>query len=230
MLFPNKDVAQKKEAIENIIDESHPSKIYFFLLSLSAAISTFGIILNSEAIIIGGMLIGPFLAPLMALSLGIATLSPKAALKATLNSLLSILIIIGISSTLGFWLGERTPIEQIINWGDFTYLYLAVALFSGAASAYLWIRPKKSSSQAGVAVSISIVPPLCLVGLALSISQFYLASEALKIFGINVLGIILSATIVFVFMDLFKYRDVQEKEIKQMDEKEKKKEQVEKIV
>lgn len=230
MIFPNKEVRQKKDAIENIIDESHPSFIYFFLLSVSAAISTFGIILNSEAIIIGGMLIGPFLAPLMAFSLGISTLSFKATLKALLNTLLSILIIIGISGMLGFLLGERTPIEQIINWTEFTYLYLAVAFLSGAASAYLWVRPKRSSSQAGVAVSISIIPPLSLVGLALSISQFYLATEAFKVFAINALGIVVAAAVVFVFMDLFKLRDVQTKEIEEVEEKEKNKEQVDKII
>lgn len=230
MLFPNKDVAQKKEAIENIIDESHLSAIYFFLLSISAAISTFGIILNSEAIIIGSMLIGPFLAPLMALALGMATLSLKGVFKATLNTIISILIIVGVSGILGFWLGEKTPIEQIINWAKFTYLYLAVALLSGAASAYLWVKPKTSSSQAGVAVSISVIPPLCLIGLGLSIGQFYLASEALKIFTINALGIVISSTIVFVFMDLFKLRDVQEKKIKEVEKKEKKKEQVDKLI
>ena len=218
-----KDVKQKKEAIEKIIVESHGSSVYFFLLSISAAVSTFGIILGSEAIIIGGMLLGPFLAPLMALALGFTTLSLEATLKAVINTLASIILVIFISGVLGIALDASLPIELISSWSDFLYLYLAVALFSGAAAAFLWVRPKLSSSQAGVAVSISIIPPLCVTGLALGFYQFDLAIQSIRVFAINVLGIVTSATIVFTLMNLTKYKDVQKKEIKEVEKEEKEK-------
>lgn len=214
MFFWRKEKKEKTKAVKSIVTESDPTYSYFLLLALSAGISSLGIIQNSEAVIIGGMLIGPFLAPLMALSLGFVTLSPKAIIRAFLSTLGSIALIVVVSMTLGYMIEAQIPINHIILRGDFSYVYLLVAFLSGAAASYLWIKPKKSANSAGVAISVSLIPPLCITGLTLSSDQYNIALESTTIFVANVIGILISSMVVFLLMDLIKFRALQEEKIK----------------
>ncbi|MBW4077321.1 MAG: DUF389 domain-containing protein, partial [Acidobacteria bacterium] len=74
---------------------------------------------------------------------------------------------------------------------------LIVALAAGAAGAYATSREDISSSLSGVAVAVALVPPLSVVGFAVSIGRFDLARGALLLYVVNLFAIILVGAGVF---------------------------------
>lgn len=82
------------------------------------------------------------------------------------------------------------------------FLDLIVALAAGAAGAFAISRDDISDSIPGVAISISLVPPLCVVGISLSSGQFSDALGALLLFLTNYLSILLSGGAVFALLGL----------------------------
>jgi len=69
---------------------------------------------------------------------------------------------------------------------------LMVALASGAAGAFAMSRSDVADTLPGVAISISLVPPLCVVGIGLSEAEWAVASGAMLLFLTNFLSILLA--------------------------------------
>ena len=81
-------------------------------------------------------------------------------------------------------------------------LALFTALASGAAGAFIMSREEISDSIGGVAIAISLVPPLCVVGIALNQGQWGAAGGALMLFTTNFLVISLAGGVTFVLTGL----------------------------
>jgi uncharacterized membrane protein len=79
---------------------------------------------------------------------------------------------------------------------------LVAALASGAAGAFCMSREDISDSLAGVAISISLVPPLCVVGISLQAGQLAAAGGALLLFITNFLSILLAGGGVLMLLGL----------------------------
>jgi uncharacterized membrane protein len=79
---------------------------------------------------------------------------------------------------------------------------LVTALASGAAGAYIIMREEIADSMGGVAIAISLVPPLCVVGIALSKGSWEAAGGALLLFLTNFLAILLAGGTVFLLSGL----------------------------
>ena len=74
---------------------------------------------------------------------------------------------------------------------------LYAALASGAAGAFAVSRADVGDTLPGVAIAISLVPPLCVVGIALSHVQWLDAFGALVLFLTNFFAIVLAGGAVF---------------------------------
>jgi uncharacterized membrane protein len=79
---------------------------------------------------------------------------------------------------------------------------LIAALASGAAGAFCLSREDVADSLPGVAIAISLVPPLCVVGLSLSAGEWGAARGALLLFITNMLAILLAGGGVFAVLGL----------------------------
>ena len=69
---------------------------------------------------------------------------------------------------------------------------LFAALAAGAAGAFAMSRDDVGDSLPGVAISISLVPPLCVVGVGLAEAEWMAASGAMLLFVTNFLSILLA--------------------------------------
>jgi hypothetical protein len=76
-------------------------------------------------------------------------------------------------------------------------LALLTALASGAAGAFITAREEIADSMGGVAIAISLVPPLCVVGIALRMGEFGAAGGAFMLFATNFLAILLAGGLTF---------------------------------
>jgi uncharacterized membrane protein len=79
---------------------------------------------------------------------------------------------------------------------------LLTALASGAAGAYITSREEIADSMGGVAIAISLVPPLCVVGISLNQGEWAAAAGALTLFITNFLAILLAGGITFLLSGL----------------------------
>ncbi len=206
---------KQEKIVEKIIDGSKLNIEYNLLLFFSAIITVSGILVNNIAIVIGGMLVTPLLAPILSIALGIASGDIKVINRSLINSTKSILIVISVSLLVAFFFSTKTTDNTIIvNCLDHHPLYLLVAIFSGVAAAFAYVSPKVSEALPGVAVAVSLMPPLAVFGIGIGQWRLLLIKGALVTLFLNFIGIVMGALIVFSLLKFYRVRKTVQKEIK----------------
>lgn len=166
----------------------------FLVLTLAAgAIATLGLLANSSAVVIGAMLIAPWMLPLRAAAFGILQGRLLLVGRALLTLLIGIAITVALSVLLGAWVGLPIFGSEVAARTQPNLLDLGVALVAGAIAAYASVSSKAISSLAGTAISVALVPPVCAFGLLLSKAQWGDALGAGLLFAANLLGILSGA-------------------------------------
>jgi uncharacterized hydrophobic protein (TIGR00271 family) len=169
---------------------------FVVLLFLSTVIATYGVIGDSTATVIGAMIIAPLMRPIMATAAAIVTGRFDRAIRSALIVAAGVAGVIGVS-----WLLTAMNITAVISFESNAQITgrvsprlidLYAALASGAAGAFAMSREDIADSLPGVAISISLVPPLCVVGVGLSEGEFGAAWGALLLFVTNFLSILLA--------------------------------------
>ncbi|MCH7663044.1 MAG: DUF389 domain-containing protein, partial [Chloroflexi bacterium] len=170
------------------------------LMGLATVIATFGVATGSTAVVIGGMLIAPLMMPILALSAALLHGWTRRAVVA------SLVVLGGVAGTtlLAFLLARAIPDltavlanDQVLSRTSPSLLDLAIAVAAGTAGAYAVTRPDVSDALPGVAVAISLVPPLTVAGVTLQGREFGEALGALLLFATNLVSILVMASIVF---------------------------------
>jgi uncharacterized hydrophobic protein (TIGR00271 family) len=183
------DGARRRQQIEQ----------FSVLLFLAAIIATMGVLGDSTATVIGAMIISPLMTPIMATAAALVMGHMRRAGRAFLTVVLGVTGVIALSYFLA--LCYTLIIGGVVNFGVNTQILarvsprvidLVAALASGAAGAYCMSREDISDSLAGVAISISLVPPLCVVGISLQAGQLAAAEGAFLLFVTNFLSILLA--------------------------------------
>lgn len=217
-LFSNVSEADKNAAIEAIIQHATPRKDFFLMLMLAVSMAAFGILLNSIVILVGSMLIAPLLYPILSLSLGIIVVDQQLMQR----SIITIGKSIGYSVAAGFVIGllfaPRTaalPLLIIATDASSSLIYAVVAAIAGFAAAFAMTKPYLNETLPGVAISVSLVPPLAAAGVALSFLNSAAFSAALLLFLTNVIGIVFSAMIVFALFRFSMKKTVTQEVVKQ---------------
>lgn len=174
---------------------------FFTLMTFASIIAAMGVVTDSTAVVIGAMLIAPLMTPLMAIAISLVMGWPNRLGVAVLIATAGILLAIGIGVVLG--LVVPTSISpgtnsQIVSRSTPTPVDLITALTAGAAGAYGLSRPDVSDSLPGVAIAISLVPPLSVVGIAYSQADWAAGNGALLLFLTNMVAILTMGGITFV--------------------------------
>ncbi len=172
---------------------------YLVLVLSSCIIATLGLLMNSPAVIIGAMIIAPLMMPLRGLAF--------AALEANLEMFIQSLTTIGVGTLAAVviaWLVGRVfdlPASEfgaeILSRTEPNLADLFVALAAGAVSGFAKIRPRISDALAGTAISVALMPPLCVVGITLAQGKWGASGGAFLLYFTNLLGIILACIVVF---------------------------------
>lgn len=203
-IFNNINETEKDSAVEGIIQHATPRQDFFLMLVLSVSMAAFGILLNSTVILVGSMLIAPLLYPLLSLSLGIIVSDEKLIGRSVYTLLKSIAFAIAAGFVIGFLFSDRnaetleTSIVAIST--SYSLMYALVAAIAGFAAAFAITKPHLNETLPGVAISVSLVPPLAIAGVSLAVFNWDLFSNALLLFVVNIMGIIFSSMIVFALL------------------------------
>lgn len=201
-LFHNVSDEEKDLAIEAIIQHATPRHDFFLMLVLAISMGAFGILLGSTVILVASMLIAPLLYPLLSLALGIIVADEKLIFRSLVTIAKSIAFGLAAGLVIGFFFSTHTLSEVSLGVAGipFSPIYAIIATIAGFAAAFAMTKPHLNETLPGVAISVSLVPPLAAAGIALSIFDWQVFSSALMLFFVNVIGIIFSAMIVFALL------------------------------
>lgn len=209
----------QRKSVEHLVEESHADGDYYLFLTFGAFITTLGLLINNPVVIVGAMLVAPILFPILALGMGVVTASREAISRSVRNLAKSIILVIIVSALTAFLINQTEVTEQLILVSSPNFLFFLIAFFSGVVAAYSWAKQNVSSSLPGVAITVSLLPPISAVGIAMTLGMRDVFSGSLMLFFINLLGIALASIVVFSlfgFSALGRFQDEKiEEEIKE---------------
>jgi uncharacterized hydrophobic protein (TIGR00271 family) len=174
---------------------------YWLETVFSIGIATLGLIISSPAVVIGAMLISPLMGPIIANGLALALGDFYLGIKSFICLILSILGSVLLSALITWMLPFRAPTTEILARIQPTLLDLAVAILSGAAGAVVVCRGGGGggvTALPGVAVAVSLMPPLGVVGFGIGIGwDWSIVGGGGLLFLTNLVAIILTSFFVF---------------------------------
>ena len=172
---------------------------FWILLTLASVIAAAGVIADSTATVIGAMIVAPLMTPILGTMLAVVLGDRNNLVRSMLLVLSGALAAVLIGYLLG--LGIANPVTAATNGqvaGRVTprLIDLVAALATGAVGSVALVRRDISDTLPGVAIAISLVPPLSVVGLTAESGAWNESFGALFLFGTNVASILTTGIIV----------------------------------
>ncbi len=166
---------------------------FWILLVLASVIAAAGVVGDSTATVIGAMIVAPLMTPILGTMLAVV-LGDRG------NLLRSIALVAGGAAAavlIGYLLGMgvANPVtaatnSQVAGRVNPRLIDLLAALATGAVGSVALVRRDISDTLPGVAIAISLVPPLSVVGLTAESDAWSESVGALFLFGTNVAAIL----------------------------------------
>lgn len=173
-------------------------RTFSILLVLAGFIASFGLYQDSVASIIGAMVVAPLGGAIMAFAGALVTARPRAQWTTGAEVLLGAAAVVGIGFLVSLILPDILELTPSLDARTSPGLLdLGVALAAGAAGAYVAVRRTGTDALPGVAIAVSLVPPLATVGICLELGRLDDAAGALLLFVTNFAAIVVAACVVF---------------------------------
>ena len=189
---------------------SLPTFAFYLILACSAVIATLGLLADSAAVIIGAMIVAPLMSPVISMSYGIVAGKGALTMRSLFTVITGSLLTISVAFVFAEAIGWKVAGFEVIARLRPSLLDLGVAMAAGVAAAFAYTRPNVSSALAGVAIAVALVPPLCTVGIVLSLGHEGSAEVGLAVdmdyvsargpfllYLTNIIGIVLASSLVF---------------------------------
>jgi uncharacterized hydrophobic protein (TIGR00341 family) len=206
------DHIMEKEMDARIKEFSKLDMHYVSFIILSSLIATMGVALNNELILIGSMLVSPLMLPMMSTSFSIVSKKKNILKQAFETEFMGVFIVFITAAVTTLLLPNHINVEEISMRVIYSNIYIPLAVVLGIVAAYSFATDK-ARNLTGVAIAVSLLPPLVISVLLIMKAQFMAASQAMIIFLINAFGIHMSSIAVFIYLKTkapawYKYRGV----------------------
>jgi uncharacterized hydrophobic protein (TIGR00271 family) len=188
-MYRNTDFLLKRAKEESQLDQDLVLLTFF-----STIIAVFGVKNSSIIVLMGAMLVAPMFDPVISMSVFLFSRNWKKMILAMKSFSFAVLVTI-FTSMLFFFLfrtmGREVDLGFLGNPDLLDTIMLALVL--GMVGTLLWIWPKTSNTSAGVAVAISLVPPLVasIAGLVYGDKSAFLTF--MSVFILNLIGILMGS-------------------------------------
>jgi uncharacterized hydrophobic protein (TIGR00341 family) len=186
----------REELYSDIVDGTALSKIYVLMIILSTVVAAIGLLKNNVAVIIGAMVIAPFLGPNVALALSTNLADKKLALSALKTLFSGIFIVLLLSACMGYFFQTNPDTHEIATRTTAGLSDIILALASGCAGVLAYTTGA-SSAVIGVMVAVALLPPLAACGLLLGAGRFSESMGAFLLFVTNIICINLAGVTTF---------------------------------
>ncbi len=184
---------------------------FWLLLVLSAIIASAGVANDSTATVIGAMIVAPLMSPILGIVLAMVLNDRRNLMRCIGTLVAGVAAVIALSFLLGLVLLEPVTAatnSQVASRVSPDLLDLLAALATGAVGSIALIRSDISDTLPGVAIAISLVPPLTVVGLTLESGAPAEAWGALLLFLANVSAILATGVVTMALYGLLRGRTV----------------------
>ncbi|MFC5219744.1 TIGR00341 family protein [Streptomyces coerulescens] len=178
-------------------DTTSKRSAFWTMLTLSSIIAAGGVLTDSTATVIGAMIIAPLSTPIMGIALG--SVQRRRTGSATVV-LLACLLVIAVGMVMSLALPSSYDLlsnSQISSRTSPGLMDLIAALATGLAGAVALARRDVAAVLPGVAIAISLVPPLVVAGVCLGKLSGWLALGALALFVSNLFALVFAGMVVF---------------------------------
>ena len=176
----------------------------FIVLSIGAGlIATLGLLANSPAVVIGAMVVAPWIMPLRAAAFAVLF----GDIPLLTRSLRTLMVGVCTTAVLSIVLGKLAGLPQFGSEVEArispNLLDLGIALVAGGLATYAKLRSDAVSSLAGTAIAVALVPPVCVMGLLISHAHWEKALGAGVLFATNLLGILTGGLVLMACQDSY---------------------------
>ncbi len=190
---------KRQEKVYDEIRENAKGDFDFFVLTIfSGIIITLGLVVNSSAVVIGGMLLAPLVWPILSLSMAII----KGRSRLIQDSVFTLLRSTALIFVIALFLGLMSP-DYALQGSEFlsrtspTIFELFIALAAGFVGAFVITYPKIGAAIAGVVIAAAIVPPIPVMGISVSHGNLGMAGGSFILFMSNLIAVTFSSSILF---------------------------------
>jgi len=191
--------------IRDIKSKSSLSGANSWMLMCSIVIASIGLGQNSQALIIGAMLISPLMSPILGIGLSVG-INDMQTLKTCLIHFAIAIVIAVLTSYVYF---ELTPFKVLTPEIDArtepTFLDIFVAIFGGLAGIISIARKDISTTLPGVAIATALMPPLCVTGYGIATGNLEIAVTSFYLFFLNTFFVAFATYLVVRYLQ-FPYR------------------------
>ncbi len=199
-LFQHASTEQYASLFTNLRNESSINSVFVTLMILATVIATLGLFINSSSVIIGAMLLAPLMQPIVSLSMGVLRQDDDLFRNGARTVLIGVMIALSTAMLVAYLTPIRELSSEMASRLSPTLLDMLVAIASGVAAAYVKNDEKITSSLAGVAIAVALVPPLAVSGIGLGWGDWTMFVHALLLFVTNLIGIVLAGAITFLVL------------------------------
>jgi uncharacterized hydrophobic protein (TIGR00271 family) len=195
---------ERHKFCQNIIDSSAPTADFYLLVMLSTLIVAMGLLADNVILVIGGMLVTPLLSPILAIALGILINEQKVIFRSVRIFVISFFFALIVSFLTGVVSGRPIGNIALIGFMRPSLFILLIAIVAGIAASFTWVKPDLNDRLPGVAVTVTLIPPLTATGLALARGEWLVFLNVFNVLLLNVIGIVAASLVVFALMDFYK--------------------------
>jgi len=152
------------------------------------------------------MLVAPLMSPILGLSLASVAGEHRMFRHAVIALVEGVLMAVILSLFIG-WVAQALPFDVLVELpGEViartrpSPFDLGIALAGGAAAAYALAQPRLSAALPGVAIATALMPPICTVGIGISLSNSSIILGAGLLFLTNLAAISSAGIVVFALL------------------------------
>jgi len=184
---------------------SRSSSRFWVLLVLASIIATAGVVADSTATVIGAMIVAPLMTPILGVAAALVLVDRLHLVRSLVHVVLGSLTVVAIGYLIGLVTHPAFEFygnSQVSGRISPRLIDLLAALATGTVGAFALVRSDISDTLPGVAIAISLVPPLSVTGLLLEVGRYGDAAQSALLFATNVAAIIATGTLVLVLSRL----------------------------
>jgi uncharacterized hydrophobic protein (TIGR00271 family) len=193
---------RRQEVFQDVSEMSTPRGSFYLMVAVSTVIAAYGLLANSTAVVIGAMLIAPLMGPIFGIALGLTRGDRQLLAHSLALEGLGLVLAVGFAVAVGLMPLRVDFGSEILGRTQPTIYDMIIALAAGLAGTYALVDEKISPTLPGIAISVSLLPPLATCGLCLAAGQWRHAGGAFLLFAANFLAIQVIAAILFTLLGM----------------------------
>ena len=169
---------------------------YLAMNAAAALLAGLGLLQNSPVVIIGAMLVAMLFGPIMGIALALAEADLSLLTTSLVSEGVGILWVLAIGYAVGTASVSFSIGPEILTRTTPSILDLLIGLVGGLAGAFTFVVADLPGVVIGVAIAVSLVPPLTSCGILLARGMHELAAGAFLLFFANFAAIAVGAMVV----------------------------------